>query len=673
VDLAEERPAGAPGRTWAIRHRAAITAGAVLVAVLAFLVWQLGLVALLLAVCLLAGLGITYLSGLDLLFEERFFFGAVIGAMAVTGAGYLAALAMGELTYGTVNAGATAALALSAAGWVRGRALIGPDLADLRDRWLRHPRAAGHPWPLAAVLLISWAYTYRLISQAWTYRSDGLWAGNPSVWGDWAAHLAYAGSFAYGHNFPPQFPIDPGHRLGYPFMIDFFAAGLIPLGAWLTSSLTITSGFLALAFPAVMYLAGVRFLASRAAAALGFFVFVLMGGLGFTYFLADVDKSGWGILGQLPREYTHIDQFNYQWLNPILASLLPQRSTLFGFSLCLITLALLYQAKDLPGRAWTPFVFAGVLAGLTPAFHIHAFGTALALAFFWALFKRRLEWIGFLAPAIILAAPVLAWLWPTHGSFIQPAVGWLATNGGHHDSWVWFWIKNTGLFIPLLLAGQFLRGLLATGFQRYFAPVWLWFAVPNLYTFHPWPWDNQKFFIFWALLGAFLIGAVLVRLFKGGPAAAVLAAALLGLLCWAGAMDAARDADPTVASLNFTDKTGLEAATWARDHTEPHAIFLTAADHNEPIASLSGRAVVLGYPGWVWSYGLDDWGFKEAAVRQMLRGEPGTPEQLRAYHVDYVVLGPHERSRNWGANETYWAGHGSLVYSNSEYIIYRVT
>ena len=117
----------------------------------------------------------------------------------------------------------------------------------------------------------------------------------------------------------------------------------------------------------------------------------------------------------------------------------------------------------------------------------------------------------------------------------------------------------------------------------------------------------------------------------------------------------------------------MEAAAWARSETDPKAIFLAAPDHNEPIPSLAGRRVVIGYPGWVWSYGLTDWGQKEADVAVMLRGDPRTPELIKQYHVAYVVIGPHERTPSWLANQTYWEQHGRLVHSNLEYLIYRVT
>ena len=72
---------------------------------------------------------------------------------------------------------------------------------------------------------------------------------------------------------------------------------------------------------------------SRAASALAPFIFTLSGGLGFTYFFGDLQASGLSVLAHLPRQYSGLMSQNYQWLTPLIASMLPQRSTLFGFAI----------------------------------------------------------------------------------------------------------------------------------------------------------------------------------------------------------------------------------------------------------------------------------------------------------------------------------------------------
>jgi len=84
----------------------------------------------------------------------------------------------------------------------------------------------------------------------------------------------------------------------------------------------------------------------------------------------------------------------------------------------------------------------------------------------------------------------------------------------------------------------------------------------------------------------------------------------------------------------------------------------------------NGRRVVIGYGGWLWTYGLADWISKTDSVQRMLRGDPATSALLRQYHVDYVVVGPQEQAL--GANPAYWQTAARQVYSNGAYTVYRV-
>jgi hypothetical protein len=633
-----------------------------------------------------AGYGLTYLSGIGLVLEERIAFGAVLGAAAVAALSFLMSLAVRDVTVVTVLAALGVALLGAGVSIARQLSQVRADLSEARARWFVSPRTPGHPWPLAAVMLVCGAWTVHFLHQAYVYAPNGLYAGYVNIWGDWAAHLSFAGSFAYGHNFPPEYPIDPGHHLGYPFMIDFLAANLVPLGSRLTSSLVLTSGLLGLAFPAVLYLAAQRFISGRAGPVLAVFVFLLSGGLGFVYLLGDLQHFGPAALIHLPREYTLNRDLNYQWLNPVLAYLVPQRSTLFGFSLALIALVILWVAAR-GGSGWRPFLFAGIVAGLMPVFHVHAYGTVVALSLFWAFFSLRIQWLGFFIPALAIGVPILVWMWPPantsvcgndpnlHGYCFE--VGWLSYLDWQHDlpiwigrDWAWFWIKNTSVFIPVLVAAQILRSWIPTTFPRWFAPMWLWFLVPNVIVLQPWDWDNTKFFVFWALLGSIVVGGFLARMFQRGPGSAIAASGLLVLLGLSGALDLARASDFSVSAVQFTDAGGLQVADWVRAHTSPTALFVVADEHNSPIPTLAGRRVLIGYPGWLWTYGLPDYIQKGIDEKKILDGDAATPDLVRRYGVDYVMIGPQEIPR--GASRAYWDQHGTLVYDNGEYAVYRV-
>jgi hypothetical protein len=644
--------------------------------------------AILLVGCVVAGFGITYLSGMALNFEERLAFGTVLGAMAVSVVSFLLSMVVRDVTLGTVITGIAIAIAAGGGVAVANRDRVAADVSDAIARWAAPLRTAGHPWPLAAVFLVCGAWTVHFLHQAYVVKPDGLWAGYINIWGDWAAHLTFAGSFAYGHNFPPQYPIDPGNHLGYPFMIDFLAANLVPLGASLPSAVVLTSGLLGIAFPAVFYLAAARFAGSRGAAAIAVFVFLLGGGLGFVYFIGNILVGGVRVLGYLPREYTLNRDLNFQWLNPVLAYLVPQRSTLFGFSLALLVLMLVWLAVR-ERHDWKPFLFAGIVAGLMPAFHVHAYGTVVALAAFWAVFNRRKEWVAFFVPALVLAIPVLAWMWPPannsacgagvslYGYCLEP--GWLSYTDWQRDGviyfpfdFVWFWIKNTSVFIPLLVIAQFAQRSFPTAFPKWFAPMWLWFLVPNVIVLQPWDWDNTKFFIFWALLGSIMVGGFIAGMVRRWPGSAALASVLLVLLCLSGTLDLARASDASVSSYEFTDTKGLQVADWVRQNTAPDAVFAVADEHNSPIPTLSGRRVMSGYPGWLWTYGLRDYARKQADEAAILRGDQNTPDLVDRYGVNYVLIGPQELAPSRAASQAYWQRNGTLVYSNGEYFVYRV-
>jgi len=639
-----------------------------------------------LVACAAAGFGVTYLSGVALKLEERIAFGVVLGAMLVAAATFLPALAVRDVTVGTVLGGLAVALAAGVFGLLLDRGLVVADWRDARRRWLRPWRAVGHPWPLLAVVVVCGAWTIHFLHQAYVYTPAGLYAGYINIWGDWAAHLSFTGSFAYGHNFPPEYPIDTGHRMGYPFMIDFLAADLIPLGLSLTQSITATSTMLGLAFPAVLYLAALRFTAGRAASTMAVFAFLLSGGLGFVYLFSDLQHSGLAALAHLPREYTLNRDVSLQWLNPVLAYLVPQRSTLFGFSLVLMLLVVIWIALR-QESGWRPFVFAGVVAGMLPLFHVHAYGTVVALSAFWALFNLRREWLGFFITALVIGVPVVLWMLPPdntsvcgdlasiHGFCIQP--GWLSfTDWQRNGVWLFgfdfggFWIWNTSLLLPLLIVGQALGRWFPTAFPKWFAPMWLWFVVPNIVVLQPWPWDNTKFFVFWALLGGIVVGGFLAGLLRLGPFPALVAVVMMILLGLSGALDLARASDFNQSKLVFTDPGGLKVADWVRRNTSPTAVFAVAPEHNSPIPTLAGRRELIGYPGWLWTYGLADYVQKTDDDTKILQGNPAALDLVRKYSIDYVMIGPQEIPR--GGNRAYWEQHGTVVYDDGEYAVYRV-
>jgi hypothetical protein len=438
-----------------------------------------------------------------------------------------------------------------------------------------------------------------------------------------------------------------------------------------------------------MYCAAWRLIGNRGVGALSVLIFACGGGLGFIYAAVTIDQQGWSGFLSVGKKYT-ADIPGYVWNNPVLAWLVPQRSTLFGFSLALIVVAMLWQARAVTIGP-RPFLFAGVLTGIMPIFHVHGFGTALAIGLIWGVIERRQTWLWFAIPAVVLALPALRWIIPTgSASSISSEVGWLAFSGlpppvtlgltgginirvlggwGSVAIWAWFWIRNLGLFVPLLLVAQFWKG---TGgkFRLYFIPLWLWFLVPNIWIFQPWDWDNTKFFSYWVLFGSMLVAALLVRLASRGIEGKVVAAICVILLCAAGAADILKASIQSQNQSQLADTEGMKVAAWVLQNTPTRSVLVTAPE--ESVALLSGRRVIDGYDGHMWSLGVTDWYTRKLAVGTILRGDPGTDQLLSTYQVDYVVIGPPELSSDYSASVTYWSQRAPAVFNDGSYHIYKV-
>ena len=107
-------------------------------------------------------------------------------------------------------------------------------------------------------------------------------------------------------------------------------------------------------------------------------------------------------------------------------------------------------------------ITAGVIAGLLLLVHAHTFMTVMGLGGCLALvfFKQKWrEWSIFFAIAILLAVPQMLWVISGSSVEAQSFIGWhFGWDKAEDANFVVFWLKNTGLFIPLLVGALLWRG-----------------------------------------------------------------------------------------------------------------------------------------------------------------------------------------------------------------------
>lgn len=511
-------------------------------------------------------------------------------------------------------------------------------------------------------------------------RGEALWSGGSS-WGDLGLHAALVSHFAVERAFDWEFPLFAGEGLSYPFLVDFLS-GLLRRAGWsLHSALFVPGLLLAMSSVSLVYVLGRRLFQTAGAGALAVAVFFMNGSaLGLLYFWRDWRGSGMELgefLLAMEKQYAHLEEANLRFSNVICDTLLPQRGFLLVLPVFLVIALLLcetWERRDGPG-AGRALGGAAVLTGLLPLAHGHTFLVALGLLVWLAtaqsLLQRRLDlrWAGAAAAACALAAPQLAWQLAGRlgGEFSAWNFGWMTAPG---EGVAVFWMRNLGLGLAFLIGGCWtaLRRWDRRSFRfQLYAALMVLFGIANLYQFQPHDYDNLKLLLYSWLAVALLTGAVLDRWFRHSVPAFAGAALCLLLLTATGALSVLREA---YARWPFA---GAEEVALARRFDRavpPDSRVLTSDQHNHWVPTLTGRPIVMGYRGWLWTHGID-YAPVERDVAAIYAGGPDSEELLRRHGVAYAVVGPSER-QSFTVDERFFAERFPLALESESYRVYRV-
>jgi hypothetical protein len=648
----------------------------------------------LVAAVLVLGLGLASGGPPWLTWGERVVIGIVLAVVVLTLWGYILALAIG-VTTGLV-------LLLALIGLAAGGFLIWRHLPQLRSS------VAARPWAQPAAISVAVAVAVVALAMGYLFLravevTPTAWLAHyNNTWSDWSFHASYTTTFVYGHNLPPQNPIFSGTPFRYTFAPDF-ASALLVAGGWSIPA--------ALAWASwgttVLALSGLILWARRLTGGIGAGVIavtltLLGGGVGFWVFFGDAARSGLiNTLAHIPRTYDRScpdvtcisPSYNVQWYNPILSYYLPQRAFVFGAAIVMAALLLLtppllttpfFRWRETidtirqQWRSWSikseavAFLIAGGLTGLLPFFHVHSLVVLGIVTVCWAILFPRPAWLGFFVVMAILAVPRLLMAVPgdpgapPDHQYPRWLIGWVSGT----DFPPWFWLKNTGLFWPLLLLALLSPLALRGRIRSLIAPFSLVFLVANLIKFQPWDWDNSKLLVFWYLASAVAVGAVLVRLARAHLAGAVVAAAIWLSLVASGVLSLLQYLPPQGPAYVWFTTEEVQLAELVRQQTPPKAVFVTGEQPTNPIADLAGRSVLMSYPGWLWSYGIN-YTQREADLARIYNGGPQALDLLHHYHADYVVIGPSETTA-FRPNADYFRGQFRLVVHTANYQIYAV-
>ena len=648
----------------------------------------------------------TYLYDENALFGARLCAGAALGLAALGLVSFVVASFIGLTGIAILFSGAICssplAILTDAAYAKRLRQDLESVSNNTRRLFLRpDAKLIGYSLFYALATVILW----RVFNRAVIQDDSGISTGLLNNFGDLPFHLSVITSFAFGNNFPPEDPTYAGVRFTYPFLSDFVSAVFVKCGADLRQSMFIENILLALAFIGLVHRWALVMLRDRLAAVLTPLVVLLNGGLGWVLLF---DKAGknegglYGVLLDLPPSFTVIPETTWRWGNAVSALLVPQRGFLMGLPLAVLAFTQWWLATEpetprkpertnlKPERAKNKaqvvkepepsrfpvsqrrMIAAGVAAGLLPLVHAHSFivvmgmGACLAL-----LFMRWREWITFFVVASAIAVPQLLWsTWHSAvnaGTFFAWELGW---DRGQ-DNPVWFWFKNTGFFIPLILAAVLLKTngfLVRKRLLFFYLPFTLCFIIPNFVKLAPWIWDNIKVLYYWWLASAPLVALLLAKLWRHGPILRVAAVILFVVVTLAGALDVAGIALRSSTRYEIFSAEGVAFAELVKEKTPPHALVIHAPVHNTPVF-LTGRRSLMGYPGHIWTHGLQ-FMQREGEIKRMYLGSPDAQQLMKKYNVDYAVVGPLER-QVVAVNDSFFSQF-EKVGQVGEYSLYKI-
>ncbi len=625
----------------------------------------------------LSGTIATYLYDENASLGARLCTGACLGLAALGLAGFVVASFIGLSGVAIAISAAICCSPLALLTDARYKHRISEDLnitsTNIR-RFLSRPdaRTFGYVLFYGFVALVFW----RVFDRAVIEDQTGLSTGLLNNFGDLPFHISVITSFAYGNNFPPEDPTYAGVRFTYPFISDFVSAMFLRCGADLRQSMFIENFLLAFGFVGLVHRWALEMLRDRLAAIITPLLVLLNGGFGWVLLWEHIkaNEGGlWGTLLALPPSFTVIPDSTWRWGNAVSTLLVPQRGFLMGLPLAVIVFTqwwlatekeprpaaverrknkrkVVKQPQPEPVNSRFPLsqrrmIAAGVAAGLLPLVHAHSFVVVMGMAACLALlFINWRDWLTFFIVASVIAGPQL--LWSTWHSAVNASTFFAWEVGWDHgkDNPIWFWFKNTGFFIPLILAAVLMKAdgyLVRKRLLFFYLPFTLCFIIPNFLKMAPWIWDNIKVLYYWWLASSPIVALLLARLWKQGPIRRAAAIILFVVLTFAGTLDVAGIALRTSNKYEVFDASGLAFAELVKEKTAPRALVIHAPVHNTPVF-LTGRRSLMGYPGHIWTHGLN-FMEREGEIKRIYLGLPDAEQLMKNYGVDYAVVGPLEK------------------------------
>lgn len=353
------------------------------------------------------------------------------------------------------------------------------------------------------------------------------------------------------------------------------------------------------------------------------------------------------------------------WLSERVTSFrIPRRLGTWGLALfaCILCLLQLWNSQ----RPLTSPAL--MLLGLIPFLAAFLLGCRLLYSYVRQQGWRELlrSWGICLMCILALALPqLLFWTFGqvAEGGFVRGHFNW----GNRGDFYPWFYLKNIGMPLFLILGG-------ICACRRRTAPLFLpalllWW-LGEFIVFTPNTYDNNKLLYvayFLLCVGAADYAGTLYDRIRTVPGCRLLSAAFLFFASLSGLLTLGREA---VSDYQLYSPAQVALAEYIEENISPDAVFLTDTRHNNEIASLTGRNIMCGADTFLYFHGLDTTE-RKADLRLMYEAPLEHPELFEKYGITHIVISSFER-RSYAVDETSFQ-HGFVhIFSWGDTALYAV-
>ncbi len=526
---------------------------------------------------------------------------------------------------------------------------------------------------ISIIVLGQLFFTHMLFQKGGQYYSGG------STWGDLALHLSLITRFANETHFTWDLPIMYGAKLSYPFLLDFLSGMLYRWGISLQFAVLIPGLLLGLSVVQLLFFTVFRMFKNAVAASFTPLLFLVNGGIAaLAYFWRDWQASGVSLaafLSTMTKNYTNMWDDSLFFSNIVVDYLLPQRGILVGLTTFLIITTLLWHAWHNTADKNKALVGVAVLGGLLPFAHAHTSLVVLGLLGYITLvqfIKNKSQAVPYFICLLCLgtlAIPQITWQISSNftDSFSHFQFGWMKPAGENILS---FWLRNWGLALLFAVGNIWVAWRMrkqSDFYLHWYIPLFLLWLITNIYVFQPFVYDNMKFMVYSYLAIATMTSFTLAIWITKNKWSKTLAFICLALLITPGILALVRE---SYTLWGFADAEDRQMAQAFAAAVPSEARILTSDQHNHFVSSLTGRRILMGYRGWLWTYGLDYQPIEKVATA-IYAGSPQAKALMRQYGIEYVVIGPSEKSQ-YAVNENFFSAHTPLLLETNRYKVYDV-